>query len=420
MVERSPGSVSDVVVLGAGIIGVCCALSLQQKGLSVTLIDRGEPGDSTSYGNAGVISPWSSVPQCMPGIWKQVPGWLLDPKGPVRARFVDLPMTIPWAIKFLLNTRQERVCQISNAMDMLVRGNVMAYKGYLKGTGHESLMIDSWHVNAFRGKAKANLEDFGWQLKIRHGATAEKIDGKELREIEPAVSPEYHSAIIIKDQARAYAPGEICKVLFEKAMHQGATFLQQSITNIVPEAEGYTLVSDAGKISAKKLVMCAGIWSTELLKPLGIKLPLIPERGYHLEFGDPGISINNSILDVAGKFIVSSMAGGVRAAGTAEFTSIDAPPNYQRAQILNPLAKRLLPDLNLSHSKQWMGIRPSFPDNLPAIGEIKGLNGLYAAFGHSHYGLSMGPATARIIADEISGGTYFHKNREAVSVDRFL
>ena len=129
------GSRSDVTILGAGIVGVCCALALQERGLSVTIIDRNEPGQGASYGNAGVISPWSCVPQCLPGLWKQVPGWLLDPKGPVRARWRDLPEVLPWALKFLANARPARVRRISDAMDLLMRDNVTAYRRLLAGTG---------------------------------------------------------------------------------------------------------------------------------------------------------------------------------------------------------------------------------------------------------------------------------------------
>ena len=411
---------TDVTILGAGIVGVCCALSLQEKGLSVTIVDRSDPGEGASYGNAGVISPWSCVPQCMPGTWKQIPGWLLDPQAPVRVRWFDLPIVLPWAIKFLSNTRRDRVERISDAMDMLMRDNVAAYRRFLKGTSSEELVRDSWHVNVFRGESKPSLEGLAWKLRIDHGAPVEIVDGHELREIEPDVSPEYHSAVLVKDQARAFAPGELCKVLAQKAFQQGAVFLQRSVLDLTPRNDGgYVLVTEAGPLEAEKLVICGGAWSSKLLKRIGVKVPLMAERGYHLEFDDPGVRVNNSILDVAGKFIVSSMAGGIRAAGTAEFTNVDAPPNYHRAEILKPLTNRLLPKLNTGKTRRWMGIRPSFPDNLPVIGKVNGYSGLFAAFGHSHYGLGMAPATGRILADDVLGVPN-NEDRSAIRIDRFL
>ncbi len=409
----------EVTILGAGIVGVCCALSLQEKGYSVTLIDRELPGEATSYGNAGVISPWSCVPQCMPGTLQQVPGWLLSSDGPVSIRWRDLPTTVPWALRFLANTRLPKVEDISRAMSALVCDNVDVYRRFLKGTGHENLLRDSWYVNVFRGKASPVLSDLAWRLRTDKGAPIEIVRDGEVRDIEPAISEDYHSAVIIKDQGRAAAPGRLCKVLADKAKAQGAKFVRAEVRGIekAPHA-GYLLVTPEGEIPARRLVLAAGIWSADLLKSLGVKVPLISERGYHLEFSDPGVALNHSVADVQGKFVVSSMEGGLRAAGTAEFAHHSAPPRYSRADMLGPQTKKLLPALNIEPNARWMGVRPSFPDNLPAIGELPGLPGLFAAFGHSHYGLGMAPATGRLVAGMVDGAV---SNAEvsAYAPDRF-
>lgn len=396
----------EVTILGAGIVGVCCALSLQEKGYAVTLIDRQPPGEAASYGNAGVISPWSCVPQCMPGTLRQIPGWLLSSGGPVSIRWRDLPTTIPWALRFLANTRLAKVEEISRSMAGLMDANVEIYRRFLKGTGHENLLRESWYVNVLRGKANPALSDLAWKLRIDQGAPVEIVKSGEIRDIEPAISEDYHTAVIIKDQARAVAPGRLCKVLADKARAHGAKFINAEVRGLekVPGG-GFLLVTPEGKIPAQQLVLAAGIWSADLLKPLGVKLPLISERGYHLEFSEPGVSLNHSVADVQGKFVVSSMEGGLRSAGTAEFAHHSAPPRYQRARMLGPQTKKLLPELNTEPNKQWMGVRPSFPDNLPAVGELPGHAGLFAAFGHSHYGLGMAPATGRLVAGMVDGSS---------------
>ena len=410
----------EVIVLGAGIVGVCCALALQERGFSVTLVDRDAPGQATSYGNAGIISPWSCVPQSMPGIWKSVPRWLLDPQGPLRVRFREIPKLLPWVASFFSNTRLHRVREISDAMDLLMQGNVEAYRQHLSGTGREDLLRDSWFINVFRGKSVPDLNDLGWRLRIDRGAPVEIVSGDELREIEPELSKDVGQAVIIKDQARALAPGEICAVLAEKARRQGAVIHRCDVMRLQPqETGGFNLETDAGTIAAPKLVLCGGVWTTELLRPLGIKLPMVSERGYHLEFSHPGVALNHSILDVQGKFIISSMAAGVRAAGTSEFAHVDAPPNFKRADILAPMSKRLIPRLNTAPSRRWVGARPSFPDNLPVIGELPGFRDLFGAFGHSHYGLGMAPATGRILADSVVGAPP-NRDRSRLSATRFL
>lgn len=420
MSNPTSNTVPDVTIIGAGIIGVCCALSLQERGLSVALIDREAPGTATSHGNAGIVSPWSCVPQSMPGIWKSVPKFMLHPEGPLRVRFRELPKVLPWVAQFFANTRLSRVHEISDAMDMLMQGNMEAYKTHLGGTGREDLIRDSWFVNVYRGKSKPNLNDLGWRLRIDRGAPVEVVSGKELMEIEPELSAEFDQAVIQKGQSRVTNPGELCRVLADKARRQGAQWIQCDVKALKPtENDEFVLETSTGVVAARKVILCGGVWSTDLLKAFGIKLPLISERGYHLEFTEPGVSLNNSILDVEGKFIISSMEGGVRAAGTSEFAHVDAPPNYKRADMLAPMAKRIVPKLNTEKTRRWVGARPSFPDNLPVIGAMPKVQNLFGAFGHSHYGLGMGPATARLLTETVMGAPS-NVDRSAVDVGRFL
>ncbi|MGI9436443.1 MAG: NAD(P)/FAD-dependent oxidoreductase [Geminicoccaceae bacterium] len=403
MAEKN-GAKAEVTILGAGIIGVSTALALLERGLSVEIVDRDAPGEATSYGNAGVISPWSCVPQCLPGTWKSVPGWLLDPNGPLKLRWRSLPSILPWAYRFFRSATPEHVEKIADVMDLLMQDNVDVYKRWLAGTGREDLLVDSWYVNVFRGVERPDLADLAWRLRIERGAPVELVDQGALLEIEPAISPEYHSAVLIKAQARARDPGGLCKALAEKARAMGATFTRAEVKALLPTSDGsLSLQTESGLIATEKLVLCAGVWSGALLRSLGFKLPLIAERGYHLEFRDPGVTVNNSINDMAAKIVISAMTGGVRVAGTAEFGSVDAPPNEARSAVLEPLAKRLLPALNTGSKQAWMGRRPSFPDSLPAIGPLPGMPKLIAAFGHSHYGMGMAPATGRIVGELLLG-----------------
>lgn len=412
-------STKEVTVLGAGIVGVCCALSLIERGFKVTIIDRSEPGEAASFGNAGVISPWSCVPQCLPGLWKKIPGWLLDKDGPVSFKLKEIPTLLPWMLEFFKNGTPEKVNRIADSMDQLMAGNIQTYRHYLKNTGHENLLVDSWYINVFRGETKPNLDDFAWKLRLDRNAPVHIIGRDELIKLEPHLSEDCKNAIIIKDQARAVHPGNLCKALAEKARQNGARFIQQDIKSItVKPDQTYQLEGTGEKHECSNLVLASGIWSADLLRPLGIRMPLISERGYHVEFSNPGITLNNSIMDVAGKFVVSSMSNGIRAAGTTEFANVDAPPNYARSKSLEKLTKSLLPSLKADEPNYWMGVRPSFPDNLPAIGELTGFRNLYAAFGHSHYGMGMAPATGRIIAGMVSGETQ-NIDPKAIGPERF-
>ncbi len=396
----------DVTVIGAGIVGLCCALSLLERGAAVRVLDKAEPADAASYGNAGVISPWSCVPQSLPGLWRSIPGWLLDPLGPVSIRWRYLPRLLPWTIKFLRAGQPDRVAAIADAMAALNRPNIDLYRRHLAGTGKEPLLRDSWYIHLYRDPAGASLAGLAQRLRIERGAPLEVIDGHALREIEPALSAAYGSALVIKDQARAGHSGQLGKALAEKARSLGAEIQRNPVHRLAPAPDGrWHLETGQGTLQASTVVVAAGPWSTRLLTPLGIDLPLEYERGYHLEFRDPGVELRHSVHDTERKFVTSSMTSGIRSAGTAEFAGLDAPPDYRRAEILKDLTKQMLPGLNVEDTEPWMGVRPSFPDSLPCICALPGHANLFAAFGHSHYGMGMAPKTGQIIADLVTGTT---------------
>ncbi|MDC0063242.1 FAD-binding oxidoreductase [Candidatus Puniceispirillum sp.] len=398
-----PKPIIDVAVVGAGIIGVCTALELAERGLKVTIFDPAPVCSKTSYGNAGVISPWTCVPQSMPGLWKQVPGWLIDPDGPVSIRPSYMPKLLPWVLRFLAAGRPQRIDPVANAMFRLSKGSVAAYKKRLDGTGKEHLVCDSLYVHVYRNPKSASLDHLGWQLRQARQVPIELIDKAALREIEPEIADQYQAAILIKKQGRASDPAGIGIALAKKALAKGASHLQAKVQEINPDqGEGCRLVTDQGEYKAEKIVLAAGVWSCQLLERFGIKLPLEAERGYHLVLRNPGITINNSVMDAEQKYVASLMKAGVRVAGTAEFAGIDAAPNYVRAHRFAQQAKKLFPGLNITNPEEWMGSRPSFPDSLPCLGEIPGLKNIVAAFGHSHYGLGMGPGTSEVIADYVT------------------
>ena len=254
----------------------------------------------------------------------------------------------------------------------------------------------------FRDASRASLNSLDYRIRQEKGAKLELVGAKALRRIEPALSTDFKAAVLIHDQARALAPGRIATVLTEKARSLGVEILRARVQRLTPVDGGWNIDCDTGPLTASKVIVAAGAWSSQLLRPLGIKLPLVAERGYHVEFSSPGIALNNSVTDTDAKFVVSSMEGGIRVAGQAEFGDVNAPPDAQKYRQLQRQAKSVLPDLNDTQPSFWMGRRPSFPDSLPVLGRLGKFNGLYGCFGHSHYGLMMAPKSGEILAHDDS------------------
>ncbi|MEZ5658266.1 MAG: FAD-dependent oxidoreductase [Burkholderiaceae bacterium] len=395
---------AQVVVLGAGLVGICTALALCEHGHPVTLIDRDEPGQGASMGNAGVIASMSCVPQSVPGLLRKVPGWLLDPEGPVALRLAYAPRMLPWLGRFLAAGSERRLPPIADAMLALNRPNLELYKALVADTPAAGLVRDAYYVFVSRDEADLNTQALMWRLRAERGVPFERIDGAALRELEPDISPDYQGAVIIGAHGRVTDPGRLGQVLAQKASMQGVRVLRGQVSALRAEGDaGWRLDMDTGPMRARSVVLTAGVWSARLLESLRVRTPLEAERGYHLMFADPGVSLRHSVHDISGKVVLSSMDMGVRCAGTAEFAGIDAAPDYRRARIFKTLARRLLPSLNTAQTVEWMGRRPATPDSLPYIGPVPGYHQLYAGFGHGHLGLTGAPHTARLLAALVDG-----------------
>ena len=393
----------DVTIIGAGIIGLCSAIELLQKGFKVTIVDKAEPGQGASYGNAGIISPWSIVPQSLPGLWRKVPSWVLNPLGPVAVSPRYLPRMAYWGTRFLLQGRHTQVEKNSLAMASLMSDCIPLYQQLLADTGGQDLLRESCYVHAYRNEKDANLNRLDYQIRIKNGADIQHYNGQQLRQLEPALSSDFVAAIVIKGQARLTNPGRLGQVLANKVQLLGGKLIQREVGNIRPnENGGWDCFYDGKSHLSSQLLVSAGAWSADLLRPLGIKVLMENERGYHISYPDVDMQLNNSIMDADMMFVASQMESGLRIAGTAEFDDKNAPPNPKRVAGLANLANKMFPELGQSNFQSWVGVRSSLPDSLPCLGKVQGMPGLHVAFGHCHYGMMMAPQSAKLIAQSIT------------------
>lgn len=349
-------------------------------------------------GNAGVVSPWSIIPQAMPGIWKNLPQLMFGYGRPLSIHPRAALKMIPWGLRFLRQGREDKVRATAQAMSLLCNPSIELYQRHLAGTGHEDILVGSAYVHAFRDGSRATLDSLDYRIRKEMGAKLELVGQDTLHQIEPALSQDFKAAVLIHGQARASSPGRLCQVLSQKAMSLGAKFEKRNIRHLRRSGKQWEIACDEENLRADRVVVCLGAWSRKLLEETALRVPLIAERGYHVQFRDPGIELNNSVMDVDAKVVASSMEGEVRVAGQAEFGPVDAPPNPRREGQLVSIAQSAFPEVKIDQTSFWMGRRPSFPDSLPMLGPVQSLPGLYLNFGHSHYGLMMAPQSGNLIS----------------------
>ena len=410
---------SNVTIVGGGIVGICTALSLQDRGINVRLIDKDDPGQATSFGNAGVISPWSIIPHSTPGFWKTIPKLMLGSWRPLSISPAFWHHMIPWGLKFLLNGTEKNTIKIADAMSMLCAPCIELYRKHLNGTGHEYLVQDTGYLQLVRNAKDATLEDLAFQIRLQKGAKIEIVKGSALRLLEPALSSKFEAGILTHNVARSLLPGKLSSVLAKKAKAQGAEIIKDQIIKINKSDDCWSLEGNVSKYTAQSLVISAGAWSRELLTCFGLSVPLMTERGYHIHCADPEIEINNSVVFPEAGVISSLMEGGVRIAGQAEFGPIDAPFDPKRKSILSKIALEMFPDISLRKTKVWMGHRPSFPDSIPVIGGVPKQPNLFVNFGHSHHGLMMAPKSGEVLANALIQNSV-NEDTRSVSITRFL
>ncbi len=394
----------EITVIGAGIVGLCCARWLQREGMRVTVLDPVPPGESCSFGNAGIISTGSVEPLAMPGVLRKVAGWLVDPLGPLTIRWRHLPRLAPWLVRLLAASRPGRVGRIADALHALNAPGLDAYRRLLGAGDVARLVRDNGILFVYESEAALDEAAAGWEMRRARGVRVERISRDALRQLEPALGPTFAGAVFIEDSSHVVDPAGMVTTLAERFAADGGGIERRRVTGFDLGPEGPRAVyTDAGPRDAGAVVIAAGAWSRTLVAKFGSRVPLEAERGYHVTLPEPGVAPLRPVGFIERGFIATPMAMGLRLAGTVELASLDAPPDYRRARALLEHGRRLFPGLDGDGASEWMGCRPSLPDSLPVIGRAPGLSNVYFAFGHGHLGLTQGAVTGELIAALVAG-----------------
>ena len=394
---------SDIVVIGAGIVGVSTAIWLQRSGVSVTLVDRDEPGSATSFGNAGILASASVVPVFTPGILRKVPGMVLNPNKPLFLKWSHLPRLLPFLYKYLRNSSSDSVFKISNALSYILYDTVEQHLEISEGTNAANYIKTNDLIVGYSDKLAFENDSYSWDLKHIHGHEFSNLNRDDLTAYDKNLKNKFGFAVKCMNHGTISDPGVYIRELFKSFVNKGGKFLKGEVKDILFDdlRNPTSLKTNNGDIPCDRVVLTTGVWSAGLAKKLGVKIPLTSERGYHVEYHSPNIKFKAPVVISDSKFILHSMQGRLRCAGLVEFGGIFKPESSHPFKLIEKKIETLFPELKYENKTYWMGHRPSTTDSLPVIGASPNYNNVWLGYGHQHIGLSAGPKTGKILSEII-------------------
>ena len=390
-------SSSEVVVVGAGVVGLSIALAAQARGFKVRVIDREGICAGASAGNAGAFAFSDILPLASPRVIRQAPKWLLDPLGPLSVPPRYALQIAPWMFRFWRASLPAQVRASTLAQTELMALSKSALEAFLIAHGLTAMLRRDGQLQVYEGQAEFDATLSGWDMREKAGIPFQHLKGDAIADYQPGLSTRFTHATFTPGWFSISDPKDYVLALAEKFRALGGEVVIAKAVSLLPDGVN-TL---AGKMLGR-VVLAAGAFSHHLAATAGVKIPLETERGYNTTLPEDAADLRCQVTFGGHGFVISRLTSGIRVGGAVELGGLKLPPNFARADAMLTKAKRFMPSLDTSGGVQWMGFRPSLPDSLPAIGPLPEQPNTLCAFGHGHLGLTQSAGTAQIIADLLS------------------
>lgn len=403
--KSDPQGQQDVVIIGGGIVGVATAALLAEAGRRVLVLDRTGICEETSAGNAAALAFSDILPMASKGIMRKVPGWLMDPLGPLAIRPTYLPKLLPWLYRFWRASSAGALEKSARAQADIMRLAESEMLALIDRAGLRDRLQEDGNLELYESEAELTAALPSWKIREKAGIAHEHVRGGRIAELQPGLSPRIVAGTFVPGWKNVSDPKLFGKAIWAHAEKLGARFRQAKVTSARPGNGGASVrLEDGTVIEAAHLVLMAGAWSRDLAKGFGDMVPLDTERGYNTTLPVGAFDVKRQLTFPGHGFVITPMKTGLRVGGAVEFGGLDLPPNFARSEAMLRKASTFLPGLRTEGGVQWMGYRPSMPDSVPVIGRASAGGNIYYGFGHGHLGLTQSAATGRIIRDLITGG----------------
>ncbi|MET0875887.1 MAG: FAD-dependent oxidoreductase [Tardiphaga sp.] len=411
---------ADVLVLGAGMVGVSAALHLQARGRNVVLLDKHErAGEETSYGNAGLIECASVFPYMFPRDFSQILKYALNRSADAHYHLDALPGFLPWMIRYFLNSSPAGALRSATAALPLIQRSLQEHEALIAEAGVPELLRRTGWIKLFRSETTMAKSLKELERDRAYGISGDVLDPAAIAAREPNLSGDFTGAIHWPTPGFIPDPGALAKAYAALFIRKGGRFLTADARTLTPSDGSWRVAGPNGAIIGRDVVVALGPWSDLVFRPLGYDIPLKTKRGYHIHLKPRGNAVlHHPVLDTDRGYLLAPMNKGIRLTTGAEFARRDAPPTPVQIERTLPLARDMFPLGDTIEDRPWMGSRPCLPDMLPVIGKAPRHKGLWFDFGHQHHGLTLGPVSGRLIADLVTGETPF-TDPKAFAVERF-
>ncbi|HZL31671.1 MAG TPA: FAD-binding oxidoreductase [Pseudolabrys sp.] len=399
---------TDAIVLGAGIVGTSVALHLVKRGLSVALVDRAGIGEQTSYGNSGVIEGSTILPPAFPPGLGALMRVALKRASDANYHLSFLPKVAPWLWAFRAASQPKRIAETARLNRPLFARALGEHEVLMLESGATRLLRKTGWMKLYRSVSAVRGLELEFELAKEFGLPFELLDTEGARKLEPSLNPVFERAVFWPAAASISNPLALTRAYAKRFGALGGVTLTGDARSLHRSGSGWRVETDEGGLDSPNVIVALGPWAPDVLEPLGIKLPMAVKRGYHRHFkGEGNAAQARPVVDVSGGYLITPMEQGIRLTTGVEFAARDAKPTPAQIDRLMPRLRKLFPIGEPADDKTWMGSRPSFPDSRPVIGRAPGQKGMWLAIGHSHWGLTLGPVTGRLIAEMMAGETPF-------------